>query len=198
MSRLDAYATVQEYRANKAKLSGDDDGSLASELLATSRFIDDATGHREGFGVDEANVIRYYQSFGAYVLDIGDLVSVSLVEELLGTTWTTVAASAYNLKPYNASREGWPYRQIERTSVIWPPRQIPNGPRVRITGKWGWPAVPDAIKSACIELTAILRIESGRATGRVDEAGQVLNVSRAARDIVGQLLASYGNPAVYV
>lgn len=197
--RLDPYATVAEYSATKGKVTTADDTAILRDLTAVSRFIDRVCGRRAGFGKDASDVVRTFQSFGAYTLDIDDLVSVTLVEELIGTTWTTVATSDYSLKPYTAAIEAEPYRQIERSSTIWPARQIPNGPRVRITGKWGWPAVPEAVKTACIELTAILRVESPRATGRIQDGNlPPLMVSRAARDVVERLLERFVNPAVYV
>lgn len=195
MARLDPYVTVQEYRARIGKDTSFDDTALETDLLAVSRYIDRETGHRAGFGVDTANVARIYGHLAGTpsaryyaVLDIDDLVSVSTVEEYIGTAWT--ATTAYALLPRNAAVENEPYRQLEKNSGVWESL-------VRVTGKWGWPVIPAAIKAATIELTSILRLESPRATNRITEIGAVLGTSRPAQAIIEGLVSDYLNPAVF-
>lgn len=67
--------------------------------------------------------------------------------------------------------------------------------RVMVTALWGWPAVPEAIKSATIQLTGILRLESPRATSRVNEMGDVISTSKQARDLVENLSSQYRRTA---
>lgn len=65
------------------------------------------------------------------------------------------------------------------------------GQRVQITAQWGWPAIPAAITRATCHLTAILRLESPRATSRVTEMNQVISTSKQAQSIVYDLECVY-------
>jgi hypothetical protein len=189
MSRAWAYATVDEYRAAKGKSSADDDLALARDLVAVSRFIDRSLGRWVGFEKDEESIARYYDPCIGTVIDVDDLVSVDTVEELIGGSYVEI--TDYRLRPLNAALEGEPYNRIERISGAW---ALP----VRVTGIWGWPSVPEGIRAACIELTAIWRLETPRATNRVMEMNEITAVSGRARTIVDELVGRYLNPAVVV
>jgi hypothetical protein len=71
---------------------------------------------------------------------------------------------------------------------------FPADKRVQVIAKFGWPAVPDAIKRATIELAAIKRLESPRATTRINEMDQVTSTSKVAQSIIDKLLAVYKKP----
>lgn len=186
-----AYATVAEYRAGVGKDSDDDDTQIQVALNAVSRYIDWKLVRPLGFNKDATNTARVYEMERGTKLDIDDHVSVASVE--IGDRYTGVydsalSASAYTLLPRNAASapEPFPYRAIEFLTTIPGPGQL-----VRVTGIGGWNAVPPAIKSACIELTGILRLESPRARNRITEMNQVLATSRAAQDILSGLLVQY-------
>ncbi len=132
------------------------------------------------------------------ILTIDDHVSIHSVkidENRTGSFSQTLSATDYELLPRNAPNrpEPQPYRQIQLTEwgtqFAWLP-----GARIQVTGIRGWPAVPSAIVSACIELTAIFRVESVRATNRINEMNQVLSTSRAAQSIVDSLIRAYSRP----
>lgn len=227
MALGDAYATVQEYRDSKEKTSVDDDTSIDRELTAVSRYLDRALGRVLGFNNDGTtptdDVARIYESPSrggslragwaesenpwktgnvSRHLDIDDHVSITsvTVDENRDNTFSlTLVASDYELLPRNAGNlpEPVPYRTIFLTDYgtqgFWQP-----GARIKVTGIGGWPAVPSAIVSATIELTAILRLESPRATTRVNELNQVLSTSRAAQGIINDLTRTYLSPRAYV
>ncbi len=65
------------------------------------------------------------------------------------------------------------------------------GQRIQITGQWGWPVIPEAIVRATCHLTGILRLESPRATTRVNEMNQVVSTSRPAQEIIQDLVRRY-------
>lgn len=205
MALGDAYCTVQEYRDQTGKTSSDDDLALARELVAISRHIDKVTVRPLGFNRDPAlddlgaavdPVARYYTLHRAWrTLDIDDHVTVSSIaidEERDNTFSQSLATTDYLKLPQNAPTmpQPEPYRQLAATEWgaigFWP-----SGTRIRVTGYGGWPAVPEAIIAATIELTSILRLESPRATNRINEVGQVLSTSRVARDIIGKLVSAY-------
>ena len=191
MALGDAYATAAQYRDSKEKTSVDDDVSITRELTATARYIDRLLGRVLGFNQDATATARVYTMGNGVVLDIDDHATVTSVE--VGNRYTGVydaalAASAWAKLPRSAASKPLPepYRQIEFLS------SAPGaGSLVRVTGLGGWPSVPDAIVAANIELTGILRLESPRATNRVNEVGQVLSTSRAAQNILGELMNAY-------
>ena len=197
----DAYATSEEYRRVYKGSTSDDDPVLDSDLLAVSRHLD----HRLGrfFTKDEADIARIYvpSSGCGNTLWIDDLsaspTSIKIDDGDDGSFSgdTALASSDYELNPLNASKgpEPRPYTHIVLTS--WGTKgEWPEGQRVEITGKWGWPSVPEAIKRATIELTGILRVESARATSRVDEIGTVIGMSSAAQNIIQRLMDAYVRP----
>lgn len=113
--------------------------------------------------------------------------------------YTPWATTDYELWPLNApfGSEARPY-----TSIVLPPWStiggIPIGVRVQVTAVYGWPAVPQAIINATVQLTAILRLESPRATSRVTEVGEVIGVSKRAQDIIYDLKTIYGKESSFI
>jgi len=68
---------------------------------------------------------------------------------------------------------------------------FPSGKRIQVVCRWGWPAVPPAIIIATAELCAIWRLESPRATSRVNELEQVTSTSGIANKMVDDLIKQY-------
>lgn len=68
---------------------------------------------------------------------------------------------------------------------------------VEVTASWGWPAVPKAVELAAVHLAAILRLESPRATQRIQEGlDAVIGTSRQAQEIISELQRAYGRPVL--
>lgn len=132
------------------------DTNLEALIEGVSREIDDKTG-RHFYNASET---RYYTPVDHRLLFIDDLVSVSAFvtddggDGTYENTWTT---SDYRLLPTNNSLVGgWPYTMVEVKafgSYIFP-EGIRDG--VKITGSFGWSAVPKPIVQACILQTARL------------------------------------------
>lgn len=200
MAITDAYASAAEYRIVTGRTGADSDAQILYDLRAISRFLE---GKLERFfNVDAANVARVYvPAANSAELWIDDLSatpsSVKLDTDGDGTFATTLAATDYELLPLNAAvgPEPRPYTRIGMTP--WGSYSgFVSGQRVQITGKWGWASVPSPIKQACIHLTAILRLETPRATVRVPEQGfatigEQLETSPEAQHIIRQLTDSY-------
>lgn len=194
-----AYSTVAEYSAQKGKLTDGDNLFVMRELAASSRLVDQICQRPPGFfnNDGDAPVAR------TVVVPLTDsvlllpypLISVTSVEVDTGPTGvyaTALAPTDFELLPITGPPA--PYTAIRGLSwannALWY-----EGSRVRITGIWGWPEVPAAVVAATIELTAIFRIESPRATNTVDEMGQVTSISRTSRDMVERILSPYMNVA---
>jgi len=136
----------------------------------------------------------FYGGF-ARMLNVDDFVSVSEIaidQNLTGSFDLVLASNDYELLPRNALQGGEPrpYTQIGLTEWGTHGGWI-VGSRVRVTGIWGWPAIPQAIVRATVQLTAILRLESPRATRTVTDLGQVTGMSRIGADIVNDLVSNY-------
>ncbi|MFJ9243806.1 phage gp6-like head-tail connector protein [Streptomyces sp. NPDC101776] len=124
------------------------DAQLTRALGAATRSINKTCGRR--FWLDDTPTARVFRLAGKVacepdgdlllVDDIGDVTDM-VVETGNGSTWT--ALSDYETQPDNALADGNPVTGLLR-----------NGSwgiytsRVRITARFGWPAVPDDIGEA--------------------------------------------------
>ena len=154
------YATSAELKAT-LELTGETfaDADISLALTAASRAIDGAARRR--FWVDaNANQVRYYSPTTEDWLQIHDLVTLTSLKSDPGGdgtfeyTWTQ--NTDFVLTPLNAAADSRPWTSIELH---------PNGsysfptdyPRsVELTGKFGWSAVPDAVKEATMIVAAKL------------------------------------------
>ena len=195
MAVTDPLAFVADYEA--AFGSGVDNvEELGRQLSAVSRWIEWRCGQQ--FARDAAAVARVF---------VGDGTPRLWLETNLGATPTAVAIDVNNDGSYAGavaagSLEPWPlnaaigpearpWRALDLRPWATDYTSWPAGLRVRVTAVWGWPAVPEAVRQACVQLTAILRIESPRATSTVDELGRAIGMSSAASRIVDSLLEAY-------
>lgn len=158
MAIINGYASLTDLKSHLSLGDGDDNTELELAIEAASRAIDDYCGR---FFYQQTATVRHFAPTDAstLVLDV-DLVSVTTLETDAGSdgtyehTWT--ADTDFLLEPYNAADDGRPYWKIVRNptgSYSFPT----SGSRpVRITGTWGWPAVPAPVKHACIVQAAKL------------------------------------------
>lgn len=175
------YATAAEYRKVIGKTDTGADTQITADLTAISEMLNGRMGRF--FGKDDQPVTRVYVPIvTGQELYVDDLVSVD--ELKIGDT----VVSNYDLLPYNAAvePEPAPYTKIRLAHAV-----FPAGRKVSVTGIFGWPAVPPAVKAAVIHLTGILRIESPRATRRISELGDLVEASLEAVSIVRQLTDKY-------
>lgn len=190
----EAYAQVSDYRAALSMTGTTDnnaDEEIQQDLIASSRYIE----QRSARVFARAAAVLIFYGDGSSLIDIDDCVSltgVKLDRDQDGIYETTLTANDYELWPLNATAgpELQPYTQVHFTlwgSVIALPATI----RAQLTGTFGWPTVPLSVSRACIELTAIKRLQSPRSTGRIDEFGNTIDMSGQARNMVDELLQSY-------
>ena len=195
MSINAAYATPAEYRRVIGMTDAGLDADISVDLMAVSRYLDGEM--RRFFSRDAASVIRVYApQYDTKALTVDDMsaapsqVRVDTAGD--GTFATMLPVAAYELLPRNAvmSPEPAPFTQI----ALVPWGTLPTfraGQRVEVTARWGWPAVPEAIRRATIHITAILRLETPRATKRIAELGDTIETSHQAQNIVRQLINQY-------
>lgn len=208
----DAYASVDDYKAVHEGSS-----VTSSQLVAVSRYIDMKMGRPSGFQKDATATVRIYmpKSTGmaqagwaesenpwkagglVRVLDVEDIggavTSITVDEQRDNTFSLTLATSDYELLPRNAAvgPEPKPYNQIALSD--WGTQSgFPPGARVKVTAIHGWPAVPEAIKWATIELVAMLLNASVFSTDRIQDIDQQVGASPQARSILNGLMTNYG------
>lgn len=201
MALGDAYATAAEYRAVTQKSDTTQDADILVDLLAVSRYLE----HRleRFFGVDTGDVSRIYVApQGGPELRVDDMsttpttIIIDLNNDGSFESSDAFSSGDFELLPRNAPKEpeAQPYRVIRLTP--WGTRgSFAEGQRVQVTGKFGWPAVPNGVQRATIHLTALLRLETPRATNQIapmGDVGTLIATSRPAQDIVQRLVEGYG------
>ena len=198
MAIADAYSTAAAYRAVTGRTDTSADADILTDLTAISRYIEGKL--MRFFNKDAADVIRVYvpaqNSRAIWIDDLSAAPATVKLDSAGDNTFaTTLAATDYELLPLNADKgpEPRPYTRIRMTD--WGDYSyFTKSERVQITGKWGWPAVPTAIARATIHLTAILRLETPRATVRIPELSDAIEASPEAQHIIKQLMDQYYRP----
>lgn len=174
------YASLAELKTFLRMNETTNDTELQDKLTAASRRVDRDTGRR--FYVDGSATARTYRATHATLLMVDDISTTnSLVVEVgRGSSWTTVDSTLFDTLPENALADGWAIETFDRASGCWP---LFGSTRVRVTAKWGWPAVPDPIKAACLLLAGRLfrRKDSPEGVKGFSDMG-VVRVSRYDSD----------------
>lgn len=145
------------------------DDLLNTARAAASRLIDRNTGRR--FYLDGSAGQRTYKPDGRTLCgDSGELLIVDDIGSLTGLIvevgtvgGSYEAVTDYETAPENATSRGLPITGLLRTGGTWGSGQA----RIRVTAKWGWPAVPDEIVQAA-------QIQALRLFKRKDSAEGIL------------------------
>jgi hypothetical protein len=187
MALGDTYASVAELRA-WAKLQTATNDALDSALKSASRGIEGVC-HRQ-FNKSDTATSRVYYPGPSGIIELDDFWTTDqLVVKMDSTgddTWaTTITPSEFELHPLNGvvnGQEGWPFDEIwptATTSVNWRrlARSYRHQARVQVTAKWGWAAVPEDVKNACM-IVALESWKSGDTPFGVAGIGGDLGVLR--------------------
>ena len=185
------YATSAELKATLS-LSSESfaDADIALALTAASRAIDSVCDRR--FWADaDATQVRYYSPIDGRRVWTDDIVTLTSFQTDPGgdgtfeETWTL--NTDFTLEPLNAAADGWPWTSVRvhpRTAFYLP---ITYPRSVKVTGKFGWSAVPDAVKQATKIVAAKLVMRARQAPFGVIAAGE-LPMRIASNDPDVQLL----------
>lgn len=195
------YATSDDLRAwmQVPGLEKADQFDLVVE--AASRAIDDwCQRHFWQDGTIADPVARVFAARNSLVVDLGpfndltDLVVPAVETDATGDgTFATVwAATDIELLPFNRP-DGRPYREIRAVaSNRFPVASSGRSGRVRVTGVWGWAAVPGPVKTACLIKAARLltRMQSPNGIAGVGDFGPI-RITRSEDGDVVSLLEPY-------
>lgn len=148
-----AYIELEQFKRT-ANLDGtsfaDVDAQVA--ILAASRAIDEHCDRR--FWLDpDATSVRFYTPRSRRLVEIDDLVTLTSLQVDQGgdgvfeETWTVNTEVVPH--PLNAASKARPWTYLETHPAG--SRTFPLYPRsVRLTGRFGWPAIPEQIKNATL------------------------------------------------
>ncbi|MFY1660904.1 phage gp6-like head-tail connector protein [Micromonospora sp. WMMD1274] len=152
MSSSTLYATLEDFKAARNVEDNDRDDAFTSVLLAASRQLDRACSKSPGGFALAADVTsRTYSTVGRTYADrdgiwllVDDIGSETglMVEVGSGSSWSTV--TDYETGPENALARGLPITRLGT------PGNWTAGRRVRVTARFGFPAVPEEIKRATL------------------------------------------------
>lgn len=190
---LNGYATLAEVKARLDITTTAQDTAIETQIEAASRWVDEYCGR--SFWASSAGVVRYYTADDPTWLQIDDVTTVTAIaadedgDRTYERTWTV---ADYDLDPPDASQRGNPYNRV----VVTPNGDytFPVGMRrgVKITGTWGWPAVPKSVTEAVILLAVRLRKRNDAPFGIAGSAelGMLQNIPRTDPDVAA-LVAPY-------
>lgn len=146
------YTTVAALKSqlNLATADTTSDALLTQALAAASRSIDRSTGRR--FWLDPSAVQRTYRLGGRVLCDtdgehliVDDIGSTTGLVVETGTNGSWTALTDYETSPENAVVDGRPITSLLRSTNTW---GTTSTARVRVTARFGWPAVPDEVVQA--------------------------------------------------
>lgn len=143
--------------------------------------------------VDTASA-RVYEPADAYTVAVDDFWDLTgLVVEVDtnddGTFATVVPSSDYEVYPRNGvvdGQAGWPYYELQFVNAL--PCYNRRKGIVRVTAKWGWAAVPEAVRQATVIIAAetFQLKDAPFGTAGMDQFGNIYHV-RDNRIAAGKL-----------
>lgn len=176
MALLDAYATAAEYRDRTNKTDTADDADILEQLKAASRMLEYELRCAPGFfNASSSAQVRYFTSPRAgrvvrltderglqHVITTIDTDGIAVDTNGDGTFDYTVDPAGETWivgRPYNAATLSEPFEAFElldrsaATFTAWPTYQR----AIRVTGTWGWAAVPDMIRELVVKMARDMR-----------------------------------------
>jgi hypothetical protein len=156
------YASLDVLKARvlpSGSTSTTHDVRLYDALVEVSREIDDYCGRV--FYTTTAAAARLYYPDRYDRLDVDDFWTTTglVVAEDTGNdgtyevTWDSTDTQAEPLNGVVDGKPGWPYWRLRAVgSRTFPCVDNLSRAPIQVTAKWGWPAVPDAVKEACLVL----------------------------------------------
>lgn len=187
------YASTADIKAALRVTDSVDDALISMAGSAASSLIDGYCGRTFG----TVNEVRYFAPDNGYLLQIDDLAGTALTletstvsDQVFDVTWT---ATEYQLEPLNAYADGldWPYTRIRAIDTRLFPYAF-NEATARITGTWGWPAIPATITQAAViqAMRIFKRLDSPLGVAGFGDMGAI-RVGRGLDPDVAQLVQPY-------
>ena len=150
MAITNGYVTLNEVKDALNLEDSIDNAALEVAIATASRQIDDYCGrffYKDGTEVAPAT--RYYTPTDYWILPTDDFVSISQIatDDNFDRNYATVWESTdFMLEPVNNPSRGWPMSELLAVGSYIFPETLPQS--VRISGVFGWSAVPYEVKTA--------------------------------------------------
>jgi hypothetical protein len=191
-----SYATLAEAKASLGVTDSTDDSAIQSCLDAADQLINNYVDTKVGFGVTSSQTRYYTATRWDFVLTDPIVTVTALATDINGTgnytqTWST---NDYVLAPRNASLDSRPYTEIDVTPFSTGTLNFPTSYLgVKVTGTFGWPSVPAAVKQAALIQTGAIFASRTAPFGAVggESLGGVLRMSAALHPEARALLDAY-------
>lgn len=149
------YVTTAEMKTILNLTGSTYDAELDLAVSAASRGIDARTGRR--FSADTSASSRTFYTLSPAFLTVGDFLELSSVSWLYNGALTDFKAELA-LVPSPPLKAGPPWgalRTVPDNTTGTGLTALPSSSStITVTAKWGWPAVPDAVKQAARILAA--------------------------------------------
>lgn len=180
------YAGLAELKSFVSISDAGDDTVLTLALESAARMIDEYCGRR--FYLDGSATARFFTPQSIWYVDVDDIgdtsgLIVQTDESDDGVFENTLASGTdFNLWPYNAAvaPQPMPYSRLELRPTT--SRRLPYWPKsVKVTAKWGWPAVPPDVKYANLVQAASLWKRKDAPFGIVGSPDLGVAIRRIAR-----------------
>jgi hypothetical protein len=163
MAITNGYCTLAEIKAFVNIVDSNDDDELEDAVNSASRQIDAYCGRK--FYADGATSAKVYRTRNPYMVVVDDIsTSTGLVlkydDSDDGTYETTVASTDFILLPLNGEAfgiDGLGFTSIELLTDgphEFPTTHTNNRPRIEVTANWGFAAVPEPVRQACLMLSS--------------------------------------------
>lgn len=154
MAITNGYCSLSEVKAALRITDTVDDALLELSVEAASREID---GFCQRIFYQRTAQTRVYTPESYFLCQTDDIVSITTLQTATdGTTFdVTWSAGDYQLEPLNGvsgGLQGQPYTRIRAVDSYVFPMYMLGEATVRITGTFGWSAVPVDVKQACVLL----------------------------------------------
>lgn len=192
---VNGYVEVPEFKAWVELGDTIDDVVIDESIAAASRGIDNFCHTR--FWKTATGTARLFDTCDPRLVRVGDVVTVTQVatdtaaDGTFATVWATTDYQLLPLNPADAP-EIEPYNQLHAIGTLTFPRVTSTASRygrIRVTGTWGWPTVPEAVRQACLLVTnrLVKRRNSPEGVAGFDEFGTIRISTRDDPDAVRYL-----------
>ena len=163
MAITNGYCTLAEIKAFVNIVDSNDNDELEDAVNSASRQIDAYCGRK--FYADGATSAKVYRTRNPYMVVVDDIsTSTGLVlkydDSDDGTYETTVPSTDFILLPLNGESfgiDGLGFTSIELLTDgphEFPTTHTNNRPRIQVTANWGFAAVPEPVRQACLMLSS--------------------------------------------
>lgn len=198
MTITNGYATLADVKAALRINDNIDDSLIETAIEAASREID---GHTERYFYNSGTATRVFIPSDAFLTEIDDAISITQIETSsdgvqFDTTWNL--DSDFQFEPLNGRVGGLevPTQRLRAIGnylfPIWDVKNVNSyEATVRVTGTWGWSAIPQAIKQATILYAArqYKRYDAPLGVAGFGDIGAI-NITRIDPDVMA-LVAPY-------